>query len=151
MANAWRRHLTQTHIWTHKVHKHICSLSVTRAYVCVCKTKLAVSYSQAVETDLPQCFHCLMWGEEYRERWSTVQRGGLPSIENQCRKISTHTDVAVVRVRLLHARCTNAEQLHNPKRNCWRRRENLPLIEQKRRSGWERLMPSIRTGITIFA
>lgn len=39
-----------------------------RACICVAahapaKTKLAVCYSQAVETDLPQCFHCLMRGE----------------------------------------------------------------------------------------
>lgn len=39
-----------------------------RACICVAahapaKTKLAVCYSQAVETDLPQCLHCLMRGE----------------------------------------------------------------------------------------
>lgn len=98
-------------------------LSHTHMCVCAhsCKTKLAVSYSQAVETDLPQCLHCLMRGEGYRKRCSTVQRGDLPSIENQWRKISTHTDVAVEQVHLLHACCANAEQLHNPKRNCWRR------------------------------
>lgn len=83
-----------------------------------CETKLAVSYSQAVETDLPQCVHCLMRGGEYKKRCSTVQQGDLPSIENQWRKISTHTDVAAVHDHLLHACCTNAEQLHNPKRNC---------------------------------
>lgn len=91
-------------------------LYLSHTHMCVrvhsCKTKLAVSYSQAVETDLPQCLHCLTRGEEYRKRCSTVQRGDLPSVENQWRKISTHTDVAVVQVHLLHACCTNAEQLH---------------------------------------
>lgn len=45
------------------MHKHICSLSVC-VRVCAhwCKTKLPVSYSQAVETDLTQCVHCLMRG-----------------------------------------------------------------------------------------
>lgn len=113
------------------IHKYSCVRTQTRLFfichtrICVCahscKTKLAVSYSQAVETDLPQCLHCLMRGEGYRKRCSTVQRGDLPSMENQWRKISTHTDVAVEQVHLLHACCSNAEQLHNPKRNCWRR------------------------------
>lgn len=87
-------------------------------HMCVCthfcKTKLAVCYSQSVETDLPQCLHCLMRGEEYKKGWSTVRLGDLPSVENQWRKISTHTDVAVVQVHLLYACCTNAEQLHKP-------------------------------------
>lgn len=46
-----------------------------RACICVAararaKTKLAVCYSQAVETDLPQCLHCLMRGERegYKKR-----------------------------------------------------------------------------------
>lgn len=127
MANAWRRHLTHICTW---IRKHLCVhtqktfvLSHMHMRVCArsCKTKLAVCYSQAVETDLPQCLHCLMRGEEYKKRCSTVRQGDLPSIENQWRKISTHTDVAVVQVHLLYACCTNGEQLQKPKRNRWRR------------------------------
>lgn len=120
MANAWRRHLAHICAW---IHKYLCVHTQTRLFcrtcicacTCSCKTKLAVCYSQAVETDLPQCLHCLMRGEEYRKRCSTVQLGDLPSIENQWGKISTHTDVAVVQVHLLYACCANAEQLHKPK------------------------------------
>lgn len=51
-------HTTSAILLLYLSHTHIC--------VCVCghscKTKLAVSHSQAVETDLPQCVHCLMRG-----------------------------------------------------------------------------------------
>lgn len=52
---------TQTHLFfirDTQAHSHmrVCAHS--------CKTKLAVSYSQAVETDLTQCVHCLMRGGE---------------------------------------------------------------------------------------
>lgn len=59
---------------THWIHtcvstpqaQFFCFICHTLTYACVCghscKTKLAVSHSQAVETDLPQCVHCLMRG-----------------------------------------------------------------------------------------
>lgn len=119
------------------IHKHVCSLSETHncTHICVCahscNTKLALSYSQAVETDLTQCVHCLMRGGEERKRCSTVQCRDLPSVENQWRKISVCRDAAVEQVHLLHACSTIIEQLHNLNRNHWRTESTAGAEEMK--------------------
>lgn len=113
------------------IHKHVCSVAVAHARVyCIsvcahaCKTMLTVSYSQAVETDLPQCVYCLVRGEEYRKDVALHSREICLPQRISGGKINKHTDVAVVRVHLLHGYCTNAEQLHKPRRNCERRAQS---------------------------
>ena len=138
MANAWRRHLTHTfaHGYTNTrapILKHICSLSICHTRICVCarscKTKLAVSYSQAVETDLPQCLHCLRRGERDAERDAALYGGesGLPW--RICGgETGARADVAAVRVRRFHACCSKCRTVvQTPERNCWRRRRGLHL------------------------
>lgn len=118
----WRRHdagISHTHAYTNmSVHKHICSLSVTRICVWV-QNKAGWLLFTGCGNRFASMLSLSREGERNTER--DVRQGGWPSVENLRSKISTHTDVTVVQVRLLHARCTNAEQLHNPKRNCWRR------------------------------
>ncbi len=138
---------SHTHGYTNTrvaVHKHSCSLYLSHTHMCV-RTLVQNKAGCLLFTgcgnrfaSMPSLSH--EGGEEYRKRCSTVQQRDLPSIKNQLRKISTHTDVAVVH--LLHACCTNAEQLRNPRRNCSRR---------ERCRGGERLLSSTRPLITVFA
>lgn len=60
-----------SHTFCARIHKYLCVRTQTRLFchtrvrarTCSRRnTKLAVCYSQAVETDLPQCLHCLMRG-----------------------------------------------------------------------------------------
>ena len=122
---------THTHMhtyictWIHKyscvrTQTHLFFLSVTHSYVCA-HARAKQSWLSLIHRLWKQiCLNAFIvsWGgEEYRKRCSTVRQGDLPSIESQWRKISTHTDVSVVKVHLLRAWCTNAEQLHNPERS----------------------------------
>lgn len=130
MANAWRRHLVHSALgYTNTgvlMHKHIF------LYLCVCVCVCALVQNKAgclirrLRKQIWLNVFIVSWEEGNKDgRCSTVQQGDLLSAENQWRKFSPHTDVAVVH--LLHAHWTVAQ----PQERNW-------CSHTKRCSNWQK-------------